>query len=300
MRRATPLVILPALGALLLIASRTHQTALALRGQSVTDPHVWVPRPGLARILSLGENELLADLVWVRTLVYYGDGLVHHTGMPDVDKLIELVNALDPQFRRPYRWGGFATVFRMQVATPAEYESSVNILRRGVAAFPRDWELHWTLGIRLYFDIKGTTEEEGRKLHEEGAAEIEQAMHLPGAPPNLAVTALAMRTKLGQRDRALRELRELLLTTEDPKVRAELQKHYAELESEDVSEELGRAAASEDQAWKADAPWTPRSFWHILGPPPTSGIDLNRIARGERFGAFDASDLEKSGHTSNP
>lgn len=301
MRRALrSLVLLPLVLALLLVASRSHRAALALRGESPADPHVWVPKPSVARILSLGESELLADLIWVRTLVYYGDGLIHQTGMPDVDKLVELVNALDPQFRRPYRWGGFATVFRRRVATLEEYEASVAILRRGVKAFPGDWELHWTLGLRLFFDIKGKDEDEQRRLHEEGAAEIEQAMRLPGAPPTLAVTALAMRTKLGQRDRALRELRELVLATDDPKARAELQKHYAELESEVESEKLGHARDVEDRLWAGDAPWAPRTFWHVMGTRPESGIDLMRIARGERFGSFDASDAEKSEHTSHP
>ncbi|HKA88166.1 MAG TPA: hypothetical protein VKE22_10885 [Haliangiales bacterium] len=261
---------------------------------------MWVPKPGLARVLSLAENELVADLVWVRTLIYYGDGIIHQTGVPDVDKLVELVNALDPQFRRPYRWGSLATVFRRRVATPAEYATSVKILRRGIEAFPRDWELHWGLGIRLYFDIKGKDAEEERRLREEGAAEIERAMRLPGAPPTLPVTALAMRTRLGQRDRALREMREMLVATDDPKVRAELQRQYADLESQDVSEEMGRAAEAEDRLWQADAPWAPRTFWHVMGTRPQPGIDLRQMARGEEFGAFDASDSEKSGHTNRP
>ena len=257
------------------------------------DPHAWVLKPEIARLLTLGENELWADLAWIRTVVYYGNGLVQNTGMPDVEKLIAEVNAVDPRFRRPYFWGSYATVFRQKLATPEEYESSVRILRRAVAAFPDDWELHWNLGIRLYFDIKRSDPDEQRRVNEEGAALIERAMHLPRAPASLAITALAMRSKLGQRERALRTLKEMILTTEDAAARKTLQERYGELVSEDVSRELAKAAKSDEEAWRAAAPWAPRSFFHIMGAPARSGFNLTDIARGEELeilGTADAPD----------
>ena len=89
MRR--PLVIAYLSAALLLLlffASRSHRAAVALRGAALPDPHAWVLKPEIARLLTLGENELWADLAWIRTVVYYGNGLVQNTGMPDVEKLI--------------------------------------------------------------------------------------------------------------------------------------------------------------------------------------------------------------------
>jgi hypothetical protein len=266
---------------LFFFASSSHRVALALRRTTPPDPHAWVLKPEIARLLTLGENELWADVAWIRTIVYYGDGLVKNTGMPDVDKLIAEVNAVDPRFRRPYFWGSYATVFRQKVATPEEYESSVRILRRGIAVFPSDWELHWNLGIRLYFDIKRSDPDEQRRLREEGAAFIERAMHLPRAPATLAFTALAMRSKLGQRDRALRGLKEMILTTEDPAARKKLEERYAELVSDTDSQELAKAAKSDEDAWRAEAPWAPRALFHIIGPPHRSGFNLTEIARGE-------------------
>lgn len=222
-----------ALGALglagLLVAIATaalaHRAALALRADSQVDVHIFVPTPEAARLLALGEHELWADLAWIRTLVYYGDGMVHQTGMPDVEKLIALVNRLDPRFRKAYIWGSHATTFRHQTATLEEYQASVEVLRRGVLAFPKDWELHWLLGFRLYQDLapKAATEAEQRRLREEGASYIERAMRLPNAPSNLPLLAANYRSKLGQTERALRELREMILTTEDENAREQLQ-----------------------------------------------------------------------------
>jgi len=288
-----------ALAFLLFSASYSHRAALALRAAATYDPHAWVLQPQIARLLTLGENELWADLAWIRTVVYYGNGVVRNSGMPDVEKLIAEVNAVDPRFRRPYLWGGYATVFRQKFATPEEYEASAEILRRGVKAFSNDWELHWLLGIRLYFDIKRTDPAEQRRIREEGAALIERAVHLPRAPATLAFTAVAMRSKLGQREQALRGLREMILITEDPAARKKLEERYAELVSEDVSREIAEAAKADEEAWRSSAPWAPRSFFHIVGSATRSGFDLTGVARGEEVGLVGTPDAPDASESEN-
>src|SRR5215470_11935647 len=91
---------------LLVLAQLTHRSALALREEAAdADRHVTIPSPEAARIMSLGYSEMAADLAWVRMLVYYGNGLIHHNGMPDTEALVRLVNVLDPYFRKVYTWG---------------------------------------------------------------------------------------------------------------------------------------------------------------------------------------------------
>jgi hypothetical protein len=242
------------------------------------------PTPGAARLVSLAHNELLADLFWIRTLVYYGDGLVAEHGMPDVESLILLINRLDPHFRKPYQWGSFASTFREDgPATQAEYRSSVEILRRGLEVFPRDWELNWLLGLRLFLDLKPADPAERKKLQDEGAMYIERAMRLPRAPSDLPILAASLRTKLGQKDRALRALREMILITEDPKARERLERQYAGLASESAADELAAHARELDSAWKRDLPYVPRTTYLILGPPPPRVMDLDTILGGGVF-----------------
>jgi hypothetical protein len=244
---------------------------------------VTLPTPAAARLLSLGHNELFADLAWIRTLVYYGDGLVQNHGMPDVEKLILLINRLDPWFRRPYYWGAHATTYRTQTPRPEEFLASVAILRRAVARFPTDYEMAWLLGLRLFFDIKSDRPEEQARLREEGAMYIERAMRLPGAPPDLPVLAASLRTRLGQKERALRELREMILTTEDDNARATLEAKYATLANEAASSEIGGAAKKLEAEWKANLPYVPAALYFVLGPPPPPAIDLEAVARGQDF-----------------
>jgi hypothetical protein len=260
------------------VASATHRRAIALQPVE-DDAHVEVPAPQIARLLSLGYNELAADFMWVRTLIYYGDGMVKHNGMPDVEKLLALINTLDPRFRYPYVWGAHATTFRSAgAATQDEYRASLAVLRRGVDAFPNDWEMSWILGIRLYFDVK-TDEEHEEAQKEEGAAWIEHAMHLPGAPANLSLLALSMRSALGQRDRQLEDLKEMWLTTDDDKVRAELKQRYAELVSSDAAAALEEARQQFVEEWQAEMPYVPPNFYVLVGPRPAV-LDLAAIEGG--------------------
>lgn len=276
MLRATALI--GAIALLLAFANAEHRSVLALRPASADiDRYVTKPTPAAARLMSLSHNELLADLYWIKTLVYYGDGLVANHGMPDVESLIALINRVDPYFRKPYHWGAFATTFRKQIATQAEFQSSVDILRRAVATFPRDWELSWQLGLRLYLDLKPEDKAERARLQEEGAMYIERAMRLPGAPSDLPILAATLRTKLGQKDRALRALREMILNTDDDRARARLETQYAGMASEAASADLSAHAREVDREWKQSLPYVPRTMFLILGPDPSRDFSLGTL-----------------------
>jgi hypothetical protein len=274
----------PAIAGLLALAGLAHREVRERRGSGEeVEPHVTLPSPAAARVLSLGHNELAADLVWLRTLIYYGDGLVHEHGMPDVEKLIATINRLDPWFRRPYVWGAHATTFRRGDASQEEYQASVEILRRAVAIFPRDWELAWLLGLRLFYDLEPGNEDAHARLREEGAMWIERAMRMPDAPDDLPILAAALRTRLGQKERALRELREMILVTEDDAARAKLEERYAVLASEDASAEIASEARKLDSEWREHLPYAPRSLYLILGPRPPPAFDLKELSARDDF-----------------
>ena len=270
--------------ALLFVASFTHRQAQALRDEvAEIDRHVVIPSPEAARVLSLGFAEMAADLAWVRMLIYYGDGLIHDTGMPDTEALVRLVNTLDPHFRKAYVWGAYATTMRNGTATNEEYVSSIEVLQRALKVYPNDWELNWILGIRLFMEVKGGTDEEETKRKEEGVMYIERAMHNPKAPPDLPLLAASLRTQLGHKEQALRDLREMILNTDDEKAREKLQARYNALASETAGNELAVAAREFDQAWQAHLPYAPRSYYVLLGDPPTPRVDLDAIVQGQTF-----------------
>ncbi len=262
-----------------------HRRAQAARdAHPEGDERAYVPPARAARLLSFGHNELAADLYWAKTLVYYGGSMEKQTDLPDVGPLLALVNTFDPHFRRPYWWGAYGVVYRRGAATAAEFQASIAILERGLETFPEDWELTWLLGLRYYLDMKTDDPVKQREYKELGASYIEKAMRLPGAPSDLPVLAATLRTRLGQRDRALRELREMILTQNDPQVREQLIAKYRGLASADAGEVAEAAAAFTDE-WQRSLPYAPPSLYLLVGPPPPSGIDLTAAAQGDIFEA---------------
>jgi hypothetical protein len=276
--RALALLLLPCFALLLFWSRREARSLRELREE--VDPHVLLPPPGAIRLVSLGYNELAADLLWVRTLVYYGDGLVKKHGMPDLAQLLAAMNRLDPGFRRPYYWGAHAITFRNNVATDEEYRLSIEVLRRAVIQFPDDWEFAWMLGLRLFLDARSDKPDEVRAFKEEGAHWLERAMRMPHAPGDLASLAATMRTKLGQRERALRELREMIYTTLDPTARQTLLRRYALLSSSDeAAAEIRQEAEAFETAWRRNLPYVPASLYVLLGPHPDPGFRLAEIGQ---------------------
>ena len=261
-----------------------------------SEERLFVPNPRTARFVSAGYNELAADVVWARTLVYYGDGMMKGFTMKDVEPMIELVNKLDPWFRRPYLWGAYATTFRQKEATQEEFRASIAILERGLKMFPEDWEMAWMLGLRYFADLRSDDPVEQRQYKEIGASYIERAMRLPDAPEDLPSLAASLRSKLGQHERALRELREMILTMAAGKARDKLIERYEQMSTESQAREIKQASEDFDKQWKSQMPFVPAALYVLVGapPPPRSPEQILEIP------TFLASDAPAEGERPGP
>jgi hypothetical protein len=92
-----------------------------------------------------------------------------------------------------------------------------------------------------------------------------------------------MQTKLGQRDRAIRNLRELLLVTRDAGARTRLLDKLAELEHTDSAELAGEIAEERtklDARWLRERPDLPATMYILLGPRIAPGFDMTDLATG--------------------
>jgi hypothetical protein len=110
-----------------------------------------------------------------------------------------------------------------------------------------------------------------------GATYLERAMSLPGAPTRLALNVASLRTELGQKDRALRELREMILNTDDPEGRKRLEDRYASLADEAARETVAEAREKLDAAWKNNLPFAPSTLYVLLGPRPAPWPSLQDL-----------------------
>jgi tetratricopeptide (TPR) repeat protein len=263
-------------------------------GWPKTASTVMVPPAEVARFASLGYRELLADITWARTLVYFGSSWAGEGDLSQLEQLLDLIVALDPRFKPMYEWAAYAVVFKTGTATQAEYRSSLRYLERAMREFPDDYVYFWIAGSRYYWDLDAPDDKTRRAYRERGAALIEEAMRKPNAPPDLATTAANMRSRLGQHQRAIESLRQMVLITDNDEAREKMLERLR-VESPDLAEAVERAAEELTLEWQKNMPSVPLDFYILLGPPPPEVIDFRQLATPhDLFGAGEDSEPAES------
>ena len=268
--------------ALALGAARVaRQAAEGEAPQGITD-EPYAPAPDTAPLLTLGYRELAADLLYLRLGGYFGGSENTANGIAG---LVEAIAAIDPQFHRIYEWGARAITLAGHGVDNAAYLRAIAVLDAGAQRFPDDWKLPYLAGEIYTQDLQTANPAERRAWDEQGTLLTESAIRKPNAPAETATWAATMRTRLGQRQRAVDGLREMLLVTNDDSARARLLAKLAELEDSSANElasELLDARHQFDAAWLAARPAVPASMYVLIGPPLAPGFDLGDLATGGR------------------
>jgi hypothetical protein len=241
----------------------------------------YAPSPTAAPFVALGYREMAADVLMVRMIGYFG--AYYDTEADAVASLSEAIVALDPSFRRVYDIGPNAMTIAEKGVNQSIYLRALAILERGMREFPASWQLPMLAGQMYIQDLVTKDEAQQRAWVERGVLLIESAIRKPGAPIEAAEWASFVRTKLGQRDRAIQGLRELLLVTDDPRAREGLMKRLLQIEEGDAGEiasELILAKARFEKEWLRDRPAVKPSMYLLIGPRIQPGFDLTDLATG--------------------
>jgi len=157
-----------------------------------------LPRSGedLARI-SFGFNGLLADLFWVRTVLYFGGSLEEQRragdrftldNMPLLEPLLRATTEIDPHHIAAYRFGAYFLAYR-------DFDQAVDFTRRGIEHNPLEWRLYQDLGM-IYWRA-------GR--YREASQACAVGAELPGAPAWMKGLSATMAARGGEIETA-REL----------------------------------------------------------------------------------------------
>jgi hypothetical protein len=123
-----------------------------LQTQSYEDLYYLPPSDSLV-IGSLGYREALADLLWMKALVYYGEELLHRGEVRHLFRYGDAVLALDPEFRRVYRWVASSALYRTGNVSADDVYAAIRYLEVAARRFPDDGELAWDLGANYAFEL---------------------------------------------------------------------------------------------------------------------------------------------------
>lgn len=230
----------------------------------------YVPPPEWLPVFSLGYDEALADLLWSRALVYFGEEMHETGGLRHVFDYTDAMLALDPDFRAVYGWIGTAGMYRPQAITAAEAQRTIEYLRRGHERFPDDGELAWTLGAALAFELPSLLESDDAKqaARSEGAEYLMLAARLGAGPDWLALTGASLLSRVGRAEAAVAHLEELYAMASDERARQEIAAAIAGLRSDAYAAGVVEANRTEDERRARELPYLSPSLYFLVGPRP--------------------------------
>jgi len=230
----------------------------------------YVPPPAWLPIFALGHDEALADLIWMRTLVYFGDELIHRGQVHHIFDYANAILTLDPDFKKVYQWAGTAGMYRPNETPLEEMYEAVDFLERGVRRFPDDGEMAWDLGASLAYELvpRVDDEDEKNRLRAAGVEHMQVAALLGAGPPWLVLTNATQLRRLGRTEQAIRHLEEMYATVTVPDVKRHIEIEIAVLRGEAHAEAM-RHATEEAEARRArELPYVPATLYLLIGPRP--------------------------------
>jgi hypothetical protein len=207
--------VLPAfLGVLLAGHALVSMGLGSVRGTTAESADLAAPLPAAAlKILALEYDNLVADLIFSRTLSFYGGKLhrnesitpaTYHT----IYRRLDAASALDPRFVDPYYFG--QSVLTWGANMPREANG---LLDRGRRHRTDDWVMPFFMGFNAFFFLRDNAK---------AAEYLMEASTRPEASPLVALLAARMAATGGSTDVAVVFLDELAARTEDPATRLQI------------------------------------------------------------------------------
>jgi hypothetical protein len=257
-------------------------TAVLLRGvtsriysDSITDDdRYYLPPAKWLRIMSLGFNEAAADLIWIKTVVYFGGQWELRKIEAEDNFTVNYLGTaveLDPRFRSVYTIGSAITLFQDRGhVTEKTVKMTMELLDRGVREFPGDGDILFNLGFMHYFEMRpfmpNDPQNPKTKYHRDiGAQLIGRSALMKGAPPYAALLSITVLSREGFDDLIVEHLKAQLARETDENIRKELKIR--------LRREIGKAAERDiliteklQEKWRTDLPFIPFDFYLALQP----------------------------------
>jgi hypothetical protein len=212
--RGTAGIAAVALLGMVTVASSARLQTSASAG--VSSDVVYLPDARLLRPLVLGYDNVLANLLWFRTISYFGGHFESDRAYPWLARMCDLVTDLDPRAEHVYRFAGLILPWEAN-----EVDEGIRLLEKGVRNLPDAWELHYFLGMTRYFFEDDT---------DAAAHELGIAAHIPGAPPVVGRLAAVMHGRASSPATTVQFLRELLKSAESEQMREVLTRSLEDAE----------------------------------------------------------------------
>ena len=176
--------------------------------KKVVEDLYYLPIERYAKLISLGYTNVVADILWMKTLAYTGEHIVTDRNFKYLVDLLNAVTDLDPYFFYPYRFAG--TILPWEAHDPND---AIRILKKSLRYLPDKWYL-WFLTGFIYMYFKGD--------YREAAFYFKEAATKPNRPSFIVSLAIKLMAKTNDADTAIKILLEIYNHTKNPHAKAHI------------------------------------------------------------------------------
>lgn len=170
---------------------------------------IYIPSARFVKTSSLGFHAVLADILWARTIVYFGEHSRTDKDYKWLYHLLDVVTTLDPENIMAYKFGGNILALEKN-----DIESSIAILKKGIRDNPgEDWMLYFLLGFNYFFFLND---------YASAAEYLEIAVKTPGHPAYLPKLVARMYAKAEKIDTAIQFLDSMYQQYDDPDIKSSI------------------------------------------------------------------------------
>lgn len=194
-------------------------------------PLLWLQDADTVRKAALGFDTLIADLYWIRVVVYFGRQRLSQDPAKNYDLLypyLDFVTTLDARFKSAYRFGAIFLT-EPHPGGPDRPDLAIKLLERGIERSPERWEYPHDIGFVHFWAHRDYTE---------AARWFQRAAEIPGAPIWLRSTAAAMLAQGGDRQSARQLWRHMQETADTDWIRRSAAIHLAQYDAMDAIDQL--------------------------------------------------------------
>jgi hypothetical protein len=235
----------------------------------------YLPPDDVLVLCSLGYRYALADLIWMKALIYYGEELGHRGDVKHLYRYGDAMLALDPDFKRVYRWIASSALYRTGSVSVDDARAAIRYLETANRRFPDDGELAWDLGANYAFELAPmlTSDEDRAAARRKGLEFLEAAALRHAGPPWLVLQTANQLQGLGRVEQAIRHLEDVYATTVDAALKAQIEERLTTLRSAAYAEALRRTNEELEKARLRDFPYLEPTLYLQVGPRPPFGGD---------------------------
>lgn len=166
-----------------------------------THEELYLPSGKGLSLFAVGFKNVMADLLWFRTINYFGREFASTRDYRYLEHYINLVVKMNPRKDFVYQFGSM--MFAWELHNP---RASIELLSKGITALPQSWLLQYYRGFMYFYFLNE---------HEKALADFRAAATKPNAHPTIAQLAERL-----DRTTALQTLSE---TTDDSSLKSFLE-----------------------------------------------------------------------------